>query len=123
MFNLWQSELERLGYINFAQILNLKDYGCPQNRARIFLVSVRVDDLNNLPKFYFPKPFPLTKVLKDVLEENVDEKYYLSDERLQGLLVSSESQTEKGNGFVFKPKTENDLIANAVTVRAGGAQN
>lgn len=83
MFNLWQLELEQLGYRNFAQVLNAKDYGVPQNRERIFLVSIRVDDENNMPKYYFPKPFPLERKLKDVLEENVDERYYLSDEMLE----------------------------------------
>ena len=85
MFNLWQRELEKLGYVNFAQVLNSKDYGVPQNRERIFLFSVRIDDINNIPKFYFPKPFPLQTRLKDVLEEEVEEKYYLSDERVQNL--------------------------------------
>ena len=63
-------------------MLNAKDYGVPQNRERIFLVSIRVDDENNMPKYYFPKPFPLERKLKDVLEDNVDEKYYLSDKML-----------------------------------------
>jgi DNA (cytosine-5)-methyltransferase 1 len=79
MFNLWQLELERLGYRNFAQVLNAKDYGVPQNRERIFLVSIRVDEENYMPKYNFPKPFKLERRLKDVLEDNVDEKYYLSD--------------------------------------------
>ena len=86
MFNLWQLELERLGYANFAQVLNAKDYGVPQNRERIFLVSIRMDGLEGLAggvRYYFPKPFPLERRLKDVLEENVDEKYYLSDEMLE----------------------------------------
>ena len=83
MFILWQLELERLGYRNFAQVLNAKDYGVPQNRERIFLVSIRVDNENNMPKYYFPNSFKLNRRLKDVLEENVDEKYYLSDEMLE----------------------------------------
>jgi DNA (cytosine-5)-methyltransferase 1 len=83
MFNLWQLELERLGYRNFAQVLNAKDYGVPQNRERLFLVSIRVDDENNMPKYYFPNPFKLDRRLKDVLEDNVDEKYYLSDKMLE----------------------------------------
>ena len=86
MFNLWQTELERLGYANFAKVLNAKDYGVPQNRERIFLVSIRIDELEGLAgnvQYHFPKPFPLLKRLKDVLEEKVDEKYYLSDERLK----------------------------------------
>ena len=86
MFNLWQTELERLGYANFAKVLNSKDYGVPQNRERIFLVSIRMDELEGLAgkvQYHFPKPFPLEKRLKDVLEDKVDEKYYLSDERLK----------------------------------------
>ena len=100
MFNLWQLELERLGYANFAQVLNAKDYGVPQNRERIFLVSIRMDGLEGLAggvRYYFPKPFPLERRLKDVLEDNVDEKYYLSDEmleRFQTSDVEAESETE-----------------------------
>lgn len=85
MFNLWQRELERLGYVNFAQVLDSKDYGVAQHRPRIFLVSIRIDDEDNLPKYYFPKPFKLEKRLMDYLEENVDAKYFLSDERISGL--------------------------------------
>lgn len=76
-FNKWQMRLEELGYKNFAQVLNAKDYGVPQNRERIFLVSIRDD--GDLPRYFFPQPFPLERRLKDVLEDNVDEKYYLSD--------------------------------------------
>ena len=83
MFNLWQRELEKLGYANFAQVLNAKDYGVPQNRERIFLVSIRVDKEDNMPRYYFPNPFKLDRRLKDVLEEHVDERYYLSDEMLE----------------------------------------
>lgn len=86
MFNLWQSELERLGYVNFAKVLNAKDYGVPQNRERIFLVSIHADEVENLAgnmKYCFPKPFPLEKRLKDVLEDKVDEKYYLPDKTLE----------------------------------------
>lgn len=82
MFNLWQGELERLGYKNFAQVLNAKDYGVPQNRERIFLWSVRVDDDDPNPMYYFPKPFALETCLADVLEEDVNERYFLSDEML-----------------------------------------
>lgn len=86
MFNLWQRELERLGYVNFARVLNSKDYGVPQNRERIFLVSIRVEELEGIAgniRYHFPKPFELKLRLKDVLEENVDERYYLSDEMLE----------------------------------------
>lgn len=107
MFNLWQRELERLGYVNFAKILNSMDYGVPQHRPRIFLVSIRMDGLEGLAgnvRYHFPKPFKLEKRLIDMTEEDVDEKYYLTEERLQGLFKSSKKEKEKGNGFDFKPR-------------------
>ena len=79
-FNQWQLQLERYGYTNFSQVLNAKDYGVPQNRERIFMVSV----LDCEQAFYSPAPIPLTKRLKDVLETEVDEKYYLSDKVIDG---------------------------------------
>lgn len=97
MFNLWQRELERLGYVNFAQVLNAKDYGVPQNRERIFLVSVHMNELEGIAgnvKYNFPEPFPLEMRLKDVLEKNVDEKYYLSDEKVQQFVSMLENETE-----------------------------
>lgn len=98
MFNLWQSELEKLGYVNFAQVLNAKEYGVPQNRERIFLVSIRIDD--TMPSFHFPAPFALRRKLKDVLENNVDEKYYLSDKMLD---YFNRVNDDKSHGHCFKP--------------------
>lgn len=116
MFNLWQLELERLGYANFAQVLNAKDYGVPQNRERIFLVSIRIDD--DTPRYHFPKPFPLDRRLKDVLEDNVDEKYYLSDKMIECFQHRTEVAKEKGNGFRFSP-TDGSGYGKAVTTLAG----
>lgn len=75
LFNKWQLELESYGYKNFAKVLNAKNYNVPQNRERIFMVSI----LDENARFEFPKPMPLTRKLKDVLEKDVDEKYYLSE--------------------------------------------
>lgn len=77
LFNKWQSELAGYGYTNFPQVLNAKHYGVPQNRERIFLVSILGDAW-----YKFPDPFPLRKRLKDVLETNVEEKYYLSEKMI-----------------------------------------
>ena len=104
MFNLWQNELERLGYANFAKVLNAKDYGVPQNRERIFLVSIRIDGLEYLAgnlRYHFPKPFPLEKRLKDVLEDKVDEKYYLSDKMLE---YFNRVNDDHSHGHNFKPQ-------------------
>ena len=72
-FYSWLDALELRGYKNYWQVLNAKSYGVPQNRERVFVVSILGDE-----PYEFPKPFELKKRLKDVLESNVDEKYYLS---------------------------------------------
>lgn len=75
-FKAWMALVESLGYNNFAKVLNATEFGCPQNRERIFVVSIRKDITD---KFYFPQPIKLEKRFKDVLESNVDEKYYLRE--------------------------------------------
>ncbi len=75
LFNKWQLELESYGYRNFAKVLNAKNYGIPQNRERIFMVSI----LDENAKYEFPKPIKLERRLKDMLDPVVDEKYYLKD--------------------------------------------
>jgi len=69
-------------YHIYFQVLNAKHYGIPQNRERIFIIGIRDDEDND---FQFPKPFPLEKRLKDVLESEVDEKYFLSDKMIDYL--------------------------------------
>lgn len=98
LFNKWQLELESYGYSNFAQVLNAKDYGIPQNRERIFLVSILGDE-----RYSFPKQFPLELRLKDMLEKEVDEKYYLSDKMIEGFMKHNDNHKEKGTGFIFQP--------------------
>jgi DNA (cytosine-5)-methyltransferase 1 len=72
--------MESLGYKNYYQVLNAKDYGIPQNRERVFTISIR----NDIDKEYiFPEKQELKLKLKDMLEDNVDEKYYLSDKMIK----------------------------------------
>ena len=78
-FHKWQRRLEGFGYENFPRLLNSRDYGVPQNRIRIFMVSILRSDDNPKPSYFFPTPFPLEKRLKDILEDNVEDKYYLND--------------------------------------------
>lgn len=80
-FNKWIGFLERKGYSNFWQDLNAKNYGVAQNRNRTIMVSF----LGSY-SFEFPKTIPLTKTMKDYLEEEVDEKYYIDNEKAQKLI-------------------------------------
>lgn len=80
-FNKWINSLEKLGYKNFWQDLNAKDYGVAQNRNRTFMVSF-LDDV----EFKFPEPFMLDKTMKDYLEDEVDEKYYINNDKAQALI-------------------------------------
>ena len=74
--------LEEAGYNNYWKVLNAKDYGIPQNRERIFIISIRKDIDKG---FTFPTPIPLELRLKDLLEDDVDEKYYVSEKILEKL--------------------------------------
>lgn len=80
LFNKWCKELESYGYVNYYQVLNAKDYGVPQNRERIFMISILKTDDEPNPYYEFPKPIKLEKTVEDVLEDDVDEKYYMSQE-------------------------------------------
>lgn len=84
-FAEWIAFLDGLGYRSKYEILNAKHFGVPQNRERCFMVSWLGDYY-----YDFPEPFPLEIRLKDVLEPVVDEKYYLSDEQVAKLELSSD---------------------------------
>lgn len=102
--------LDEVGYNNYYQVLNAKDYGIPQNRERVFIISIRKDIDKG---FSFPQPIPLGIRLKDVLEDEVDEKYYLSDTKLKTIAKwnSQERPLQKIYG-------ENS-IARTLTTRSG----
>lgn len=112
-FQRWEERLRKLGYSNHTEILNSKDYGIPQNRERAFMVSILGEHLYN-----FPQKQPLKLRLKDMLEKEVDEKYYLSHNLIHFFYEHTEKQKEKGNGFAFKP-TNGDGLAKCVTTRSG----
>lgn len=80
-FQKWIDFLDKKGYSSFWQDLNAKDFGVAQNRVRTFMVSLLGDYT-----YEFPKPIPLTKTMKDYLEEEVDEKYYINNEKAQKLI-------------------------------------
>ena len=78
----YAERMEEMGYTNYCQVLNAKDYGVPQNRERVFTVSIRLD-VPYCWAFKFPARRPLTKRLKDVLEDSVDEKYFLTESNIK----------------------------------------
>ena len=86
-FNDWQIGLEKMGYRNYCKILNSSDFGIPQSRNRIYLVSIR----NDIPgSFYFPSPCDVKKNIHDVLETDVSDRYSLSTEFLKKLFNSED---------------------------------
>ena len=82
-FDAYLETMEQLGYKNYYQVLNAKDYGIPQNRERVFTISIR-KNVNKV--FTFPPKQELKLKLKDMLEEKVDEKYYLSEDKIKQLV-------------------------------------
>ena len=92
-FNAWVRWLDSIGYNTYWKVLNAKNFGIPQNRERVFAISIRKDiDTNG---FTFPEPISLTTRLKDILEHDVPEKYYLPDDRIEKILNSSFMQEKK----------------------------
>jgi DNA (cytosine-5)-methyltransferase 1 len=98
-------------YHIYFKVLNAKNYGVPQNRERIFIIGIRDDQDNN---FSFPKPYHLEKRLKDVLEYDVDEKFYLSDT----LLTWIDKHRAKRDSSNKYPLEEDD-ISGCMTARYG----
>ena len=130
-FQLWRSKLESIGYVNFAETLNSKEIGypepIPQNRNRAFMVSI-------LGNYYyeFPKKTKLNKRLKDLLEDKVDEKYYVSDKAIK--YITKPERIEKKytqlNGDIGIPLTAKgqnnwtgDFVLDSERERESGQQS
>lgn len=96
-FEEWQQVCQALGYTNYWAVLNAKDYGVPQNRERVFMLSVR-NDLN-LPTYRFPEPIPLTKVVADELQEDVSKDYFLRPEGVIKFL--QRNSADQGDGIIY----------------------
>ena len=109
-FDMYLDKMEELGYRNYYQVLNAKDYGVPQNRERVFTVSIRKDIKE---EFVMPKPFPLDKRLKDLLEDEVDESYYISEKMKIAILGNVVDKNLKDyydrSKFMFNPSVAYSL--------------
>lgn len=106
-------------YHLYWKVLNAKEHGVPQNRERVFLIGIR-DDSDN--RFQFPVEEHLTKRLKDVLENSVDDKYFLSEKLLSYFEDHKQMHKERGNGFKFEPHDEGTNFSNAISKKCGSRQ-
>lgn len=117
-YEKWLEILRNLGYTSYSKVLNAKDYGVPQNRERVFCISILDDDQG----FEFPEKQTLETRLKDVLEESVDEKYYLSNDRVKQLVGIVKNWGVKGktvfNSSINNPKEKE--VANCITTKQRG---
>lgn len=115
LFDEWCKYLEKLGYKNFYKVLNAKDYGIPQNRERVFMISIRDDNA----LYQFPNEIYLDTKLGDYLENDVDEKYYLST-KLINCFTDMKDRNGLLRGLQFKQKLIfKDNIARTITTKAG----
>lgn len=89
-FNAYLETMEQLGYTNYYQVLNAKGFNIPQNRERVFTISIK-KDVNKV--FTFPEPQELKLKLKDMLEDEVDERYYLNNKWLTEIKYKYEDNT------------------------------
>lgn len=99
-FDAWIRWLDSIGYNTYYQVLNSKNFGIPQNRERIFALSIRKDVDNG--NFKFPEQIPLTTRLKDILEKTVDEKYYLSGDKVESILANFIARQNEASGINLK---------------------
>lgn len=115
-FDAYLETMERLGYKNFYQVLNAENYGIPQHRERVFTISILGGG-----DFKFPDPIPLTTKLKDILEKEVDEKYYISDAMLGYFMGvnQKESKFPRQERFLSNVGRKNQDVANSITTNAG----
>lgn len=116
-FDLWCKSLADLGYFSTWRILNAKDYGVPQNRNRFFMLSFLGKDY----EYEWPEPVPLDRRLKDVLENEVDEKYYIKNEKADRLIQDLVERGVIGGGRECIDLTVNSPqkreVANCVVAR------
>ena len=120
-FKIVLDSLEEAGYNNYWQVLNAKDYGIPQNRERVFIVSIRKDIDTGF--FDFTEGFPLELRLKDMLEDEVEGKYYLSDKMKDYLFTTTEKNKAINNGHVYSPSDLNGIAKTIVTKEGQRIEN
>lgn len=136
-FKMFTDELDEYGYNVYWKVLNAKDYGIPQNRERVYLIFIK-KELDN-GKFTYPEPFDNGMRLKDVLEENVDEKFYISNDKVQKFIqtlhidksdegsntpkfVGNVNRPDFGTGYAGGVWDANNISPTLTTMQGGGRQ-
>lgn len=122
-FDAYLEVMGGLGYKSYYAVLNSKDYGVPQNRERVYTVSIRSDLIYDglIKNYKFPESVHLDKKLKDVLEDVVDDKYYLSAKLIEYFEKQNEKNKELGRGFKWEA-TDGDVVAKTLTTRVGACR-
>lgn len=115
-FDAYLEAMKQLGYTNYYQVLNAKDYGIPQNRERVFTISI----LGEHKPFEFPPKQELKLKLKDMLEDEVEEKYYLSDKQLTYILDMKDVALSSGRNI--NDRVVNPQIAKTISCRGAADQ-
>lgn len=136
-FKMFTDELDEYGYNVYWKVLNAKDYGIPQNRERVYLIFIK-KELDN-GRFTYPEPFDNGMRLKDVLEENVDEKFYISEDKVQKFIqtlhidksdegsntpkfVGNVNRPDFGTGYAGGVWDANNISPTLTTMQGGGRQ-
>ena len=137
-FKLFTDELEEYGYNVYWKVLNAKNYGIPQNRERVYLIFIK-KDLDN-GKFKFPEPFDNGLRLKDLLEDEVDEKFYISDEKTKKFIknlntngsdnvdmdspkfIGNVNREDFGTGYAGGVWDDSHISPTLTTMQGGGRQ-
>lgn len=136
-FKMFTDELDEYGYNVYWKVLNAKDYGVPQNRERVYLIFIK-KELDN-SKFVFPEGFDNGIRLRDILEDSVDEKYYISEDKvrkfvtnLQDVVDEDDSNSPKFIGNINRPDfgtgyaggvwDTNNISPTLTTMQGGGRQ-
>lgn len=114
-FDIVLNSLDHAGYNNYWKVLNAKDYGIPQKRERVFIVSIRKD--LDPGSFKFPEPFTLELRLKDMLDNKVDEKYYLSNEKVNSIMHW------KATTKPLRRVLGNNSVSHCLTARGAGEEH